>query len=62
MYVLKTKLNDSSVAAFLDSVPDEKKRTDSIPDTGFNARNHWRRAEDVGIQYYRIWQLPLQIR
>lgn len=29
MYVLKTKLNDSSVEAFLDSVPDEKIRADS---------------------------------
>ncbi len=29
MYVVKTKLNESSVETFLDSVPDEKKRADS---------------------------------
>ncbi len=55
MAELKTKENDASVEAFLDSVEDEKKRKDSYTDPEPYEGRHQNRAKNVGGQHRRFW-------
>ncbi len=47
MAALKTRKNTASVADFINGIPDERKRQDSLAILD-DARGHGRRAGDVG--------------